>query len=474
MAEQQQLDVLKQGAGTWNAWRRAHRTEPVDLSGADLSDLALARASLRSANLSGARMAGTDLRRANLRNANLAGAQIIDANLNGADLRDAVLSQANLGESTLGSADLTGANLWRAQLWETSLHETVLDGADLTLANLTNARFQGASLQGASLVDARVVEASLTDCDFTGANLQRADLRRTDLQDSWFEEAFLNGARLCEADLGGAVLLECDLTGADLSRARLLNTRIERSNVQGADFSDGDFGGSTLISLNLSDATGLETAVHWSRSAVTLDTLVLSRGQLPGTFLRGIGVPKAYVAYLEDFRWGAIRYQSCFISHAEEDQAFVDKLKADLDQRGISYWEYTSSMHGGEQLASQLREAIRMHDRFLLVLSPHGTASEWVEEEIRMALQFQQDGGQKLLYPIRLVSYEVLEAWKGSGAEERRNVAQEVLAYPVVDFSAWEDPQAYEKSFAGLLRDLEIAPSKADEPSPPAPVPASE
>ncbi len=92
MANNEQIDHLKQGTQAWNPWRAAHRDTAVDLSdaalrgldlaGADLSDADLQRADLRGANLSGAKLKGADLEGANLFKATIEG-----ADLNRADLR---------------------------------------------------------------------------------------------------------------------------------------------------------------------------------------------------------------------------------------------------------------------------------------------------------------------------------------------------------------------------------------------------
>jgi uncharacterized protein YjbI with pentapeptide repeats len=68
MADENQVELLRQGANKWNAWRDAN------LGGVDLS-----QANLSEANLSGAR----------LRLANVSGANLIRANLGGVDLSGA-------------------------------------------------------------------------------------------------------------------------------------------------------------------------------------------------------------------------------------------------------------------------------------------------------------------------------------------------------------------------------------------------
>src|SRR5215831_1627600 len=87
MANQQQLDLLKQGVATaWNTWREEHPDVSITLNGADLSE----------ANLGEVNLAGADLRRVNLSR----------ADLNNANLSKARLSQADLSWANLAAADL--------------------------------------------------------------------------------------------------------------------------------------------------------------------------------------------------------------------------------------------------------------------------------------------------------------------------------------------------------------------------------
>jgi hypothetical protein len=87
MANQEQLDILKQGVQVWNVWRAKNSAVQIDLSGANLSD-----AHLFGANLSFADLMGADLRYANLM---------------GADLRYAHLSDAYLDYTAFGAVDLS-------------------------------------------------------------------------------------------------------------------------------------------------------------------------------------------------------------------------------------------------------------------------------------------------------------------------------------------------------------------------------
>src|SRR5258708_28513075 len=153
MANQEHLELLKQGTAVWNAWREQHpEIQPdlyeADLSRADLSGVNLYRADLREADFFGANLSGADLFEANLTQAFLS-----IARLKGADLGGANLYEARLKGADLSGADLSGANLF---------------GADLSYANLTGANLIEADLSGATLVRTNLTEAILTECRIYG------------------------------------------------------------------------------------------------------------------------------------------------------------------------------------------------------------------------------------------------------------------------------------------------------------------
>ena len=104
MADPEQLELLKRGVETWNAWRKEHPGVAIDLSDAPLTGADLAHAHLLKANLAHAHLGTADLTGAQLFGANLTG-----ANLNAARLDNADLGWANLSEATMLSAEINGA-----------------------------------------------------------------------------------------------------------------------------------------------------------------------------------------------------------------------------------------------------------------------------------------------------------------------------------------------------------------------------
>ena len=71
MANQEHLDILKQGVDEWNKWRGENSEIRPDLFGADL----------RGANLDGANLRGADLRGAHLYEAKVSDEEIADCNI---------------------------------------------------------------------------------------------------------------------------------------------------------------------------------------------------------------------------------------------------------------------------------------------------------------------------------------------------------------------------------------------------------
>jgi uncharacterized protein YjbI with pentapeptide repeats len=171
MANQEQVEILKQGVHVWNKWRARNLGFQVDLFGAELR--------------------GADLR---------------EVNLSGADLRQ--------------------ANLWKADLWKADLSEADLSGASLMGASLSRAYLGGARLYGAHLFGADLSGADLREADLSRADLREADLNETDLRG-----ALLMGADLKRANLSGADLREANLRGTSLIRTVIDKAKISGSLV---------------------------------------------------------------------------------------------------------------------------------------------------------------------------------------------------------------------------------------------------
>jgi uncharacterized protein YjbI with pentapeptide repeats len=426
MANPEHLQILRQGVEKWYQWRRHNRDIRLDLRGTDLSGADLSGADLTRANLSGAILRKTDLSEADLSEADLSGANLranltranlSGANLSGADLGGAALGGANVRRANLRRANLRGANFTTGYYIDLTGHLTRVDHPSRT--NLTRADNRGGiKLSGAALSGAALTEANLTGADLTEANLTGADLTE---------------ANLAETKLWGTNLSKADLTGANLSQALLYETV---------------FGNTSLIAVR-----GLETCLHNGPSILDHRTLVRS-GPLPQVFLRGCGLPDALIDYLPSLLNEPFQFYSCFISYANKDHAFAERLHADLQNKGVRCWFAPEDMKIGDRLRPRIDETIRVYDKLLLVLSKTSVASQWVEQEVETALARERQQGTTILFPVRIDNTVMtLETGWPALIRNTRHIG---------DFRAWETYDVYKKAFDRLLRDLKAAEHKPD------------
>ncbi len=342
----------------------------------------------------------------------------------------------------LARADLMGADLRLADLTKADLTKADLIGAYLIKADLTKAHLMLAHLNSADLTEADLTEADLSGAYLSGAHLGRAQLMRADLRKANLMLAHLMRADLRGADFSGADLRGADFSGADISDADLTYSRM---------------GYTILVGVNLSRVKGLETVNHISPSSVDIDTIYKSKGEIPEEFLRGAGVPDSFITYMSSLTGEALQYYSCFISYSTKDQAFTERLHADLQAKGVRCWFAPEDIKGGRKLHEQIPEAIRLYDKLLLVLSENSINSEWVKTEIYHARQDEIRNNKRKLFPIGLVAFDTIRHWEAFDADVGKDMAREVREYFVPDFSNWKDHDAYKKAFDRLLRDLKAS-----------------
>jgi hypothetical protein len=295
-------------------------------------------------------------------------------------------------------------------------------------------------------------QANLRGANLGGANLVGANLSGTNLSG-----ADLVGANLSGADLSGAMLIKADISEAHLSGAILAGANLSLADLSGADLSNAIVAGTVFADIDLSIAKGLETIYHLSLSYLDIHTIYRSGGKIPEVFLRGCGVPDNFIAYMGSLTGKAFEYYSCFISYSTKDEAFAQRLHNDMQGKGVRCWFAPEDIKGGEKLYDQIDQAIRLHDKLLLVLSEHSIHSEWVETEIRRARKAELRDGRRKLFPIRLVDWETIQDWECFDADTGKDLAVEVREYFVLDFSNWKDHDSYHQAFDRLLRDLKAS-----------------
>ena len=241
--------------------------------------------------------------------------------------------------------------------------------------------------QGAAAWNKWRAQNAEVQIDLSQATLNDAHLRGTNLVWAHLREAHLSQADLRETNLSQADLSEADLSQADLSEA----------NLSQADFGNA-FLSSTIFALtDLSSVRGLDSCKYFGPSSLDFHTL-RSSGHLPLSFLRGCGLPDNLIEYLPSLLNQAIQFYSCFISYSSRDEAFAQRLYADLQNAGVRCWFAPEDMPIGARQRTAIDEAIRIYDKLLLVLSKKSVDSDWVEKEVETAFEKERKHKQTVLY----------------------------------------------------------------------------
>ena len=297
---------------------------------------------------------------------------------------------------------------------------------DLSGVNLSQANLTGIILSDVNLADADLSEAILVDATLVRTNFARANLI---------------GADLTNANLHQAILWQANLRNASLNSAQLNYTDLEETNVSYAIVSFTIFG-----DVDLRHVKGLKSIRHENPSMISTSALVRSQGIIPEIFLRKAGVPDSFIDYSRSLITNPIEYYTCFISYSHKDQAFVERLYADLQNYGVRCWFAPEDMKIGDKIRPRIDEAIRIHDKLLLILSKKSVESDWVEKEVETAFEKERQQNKLVLFPIRLddMVMTTIQAWAADIRRTRH----------IGDFRGWKNHDDYQKAFNRLLRDL--------------------
>jgi len=226
----------------------------------------------------------------------------------------------------------------------------------------------------------------------------------------------------------GACFINADLRGADVSEATLFKTTFSMTRLNGT--------------------KGLGSCIHRGLSSIGIDTFFQSNGEIPEIFLRGCGVPDAFIVQMKALiaAVSPIQYYSCFISHSSHDQALAERVHADLCAKNLRCWYAPEDLNIGDRFQESIEESIRVFDKIMVILSETSLQSHWVEREVNAACEREERENRTVLFPIR-IDDAVMNARQPWAAHIRRS-------RHIGDYRAWKEHDRYLASFERLLRDL--------------------
>ena len=96
-----------------------------------------------------------------------------------------------------------------------------------------------------------------------------------------------------------------------------------------------------------------------------------------------------------------------FLSHSQHDTLFVQRLASDLSRRGARVWYYEAEIAVGDSLIERIGKALDDMDFFGVVLSKNSVASEWVKQELDIAIHRELAEHSIRVLPLLLETCDV-------------------------------------------------------------------
>lgn len=243
--------------------------------------------------------------------------------------------------------------------------------------------------------------------------------------------AFLRAAILIKADFSGAVPRETDFDAAILGWTIFGNTDIR-------------------VAKNIDRAHCLHPV------SVGLDTLQLSRWQVPRSLLASARTPPGVIATIEAWAGRASRYHSCFLSHSSRDDEIVRKVYYQLRMDGVPCFRSGEDIEPGADWKAALTKRLKRSDRVLVMVSRNSLESEGVRDEMGLLGSFDFKGA---IIPLKFVDDGEWKATKVAWATALRDRVQ------AINFAdASKTFEAHHERLLAALKKPESGRGKRDHP----------
>jgi hypothetical protein len=147
----------------------------------------------------------------------------------------------------------------------------------------------------------------------------------------------------------------------------------------------------------------------------------------------------------------------CIIGYSSHNQAFAERLNADLRAKNVRCWFAPEDLKIGDAFQERIEDSIRAFDKVMIVLSDASVHSRWVEREVNAAREREDREKRAVLFPI-MIDHAAMTATQPWAADIRRT-------RHIGDFQGWEEHSSYLKSFERQLRDLKATGHASQQPA---------
>ena len=279
----------------------------------------------------------------------------------------------------------------------------------------------------------------LRGAHFSKVYLDRMDLTDADCREAQFSAMSLQYCNLTNADFRNAKFFNCYLNHANLTGTNFAGAMFKNVNFESAMLDQTIFGND-----DLSGTLNLDRAIN--RGAVIIGTRALeeSRGRIPPTFLEKSRVPQEILRVALEWAKLPVAYCSCFISHSSADKEFIERVRNQLTNDGVSAFLSSRDLRPGQQYPAEIERQLLSAGKVIVVISRRSLASAWVRREVQTTFERERREGQLLIIPIVSIS---ADEWKQTDVDWASTLRESVHA---VIFYRREFDSAYQQLLGGL------------------------
>ena len=102
--------------------------------------------------------------------------------------------------------------------------------------------------------------------------------------------------------------------------------------------------------------------------------------------------------YKEEYR----KLYRCVVSYSDKDVELVERVIADISEQGVGCWFGPRHLRAGEMFRAAIHKAIERCGRLLVFVTESSMHSQWVEEEVEIALEIERLKRISVVVPVRL------------------------------------------------------------------------